>query len=354
MATDQPRDLTQTTLQVLSLGILIAAGLWIALPFLLSAIWASMVVVATWPVMLRIEALLGGRRAMAATLMTVILLMAFVLPFSVAALTLVQDSGAAIAWLQSLHTKSVPPPPGWLAEVPIAGAALTRTWRELISGGTENLVAKAAPYLTSVFQWFVSSVGGLGALVVQFFLTVIISGILYVNGEKTAHAVRLFGRRIAGAAGEESMILAGKAIRGIALGVVVTALAQTVAGGIGLAVAGVPAATILTVVMFVLCIAQVGPGLVLLPAIGWLYWTGSHLPAGLLLLYCIPVMTMDNVLRPMLIRKGVDLPILLILSGVIGGLVSFGVVGIFVGPVVLAVGYTLLSQWVLQGNQAQP
>jgi predicted PurR-regulated permease PerM len=154
-----------------------------------------------------------------------------------------------------------------------------------------------------------------------------------------------FGRRLAGDRGEGAVVLAGQAIRAVALGVVVTALAQTVLAGIGLAVAGVPFAGLLTGAILLLCIAQVGPTVVLIPAVIWLFWTDQTVWGVALLVWSIGVGTMDNVLRPMLIRRGADLPMLLIFAGVIGGLLSFGIIGLFVGPVVLAVTYTLLKDW---------
>ena len=190
-------------------------------------------------------------------------------------------------------------------------------------------------------------------VIVQFIVTVLICGILYASGEQAGTAARLFGRRLGGPQGEDSVILAGKAIRGIAMGVVGTALLQTAAAGIGLALAGIPAAALLTVVIFVLCIAQLGPSLIMLAAAGWLYWSGSHVSGILLLIYALPVAVMDNFVKPVLIRKGVDLPLLLIMGGVIGGMVAFGIVGIFIGPVVLAVAHTLLGHWVGDGLDGQ-
>jgi predicted PurR-regulated permease PerM len=142
------------------------------------------------------------------------------------------------------------------------------------------------------------------------------------------------------------VVLAGQAIRGVALGVVVTALVQSVLGGIGLAVAGVPFAAVLTAIMFALCIAQLGPIIVLGGATIWAYTSLGTGWGTFLLVWTLVVGTLDNFLRPVLIRRGADLPLLLIFAGVIGGLVAFGVVGIFVGPVVLAVAYTLLDDWV--------
>ena len=180
----------------------------------------------------------------------------------------------------------------------------------------------------------------------QFLLTVAIAAVLYANGERAAAMVLRFGRRLAADRGEMAARLAGQAIRSVALGVVVTAVAQSVVGGIGLAVVGVPFATLLTALMFVLCLAQLGPGLVLIPAIGWMYYSGDKLWATVLLIISIVALTMDNFLRPLLIRRGANLSLLLILAGVIGGLITIGVLGIFIGPTVLAVSYTLLNAWI--------
>ena len=141
-------------------------------------------------------------------------------------------------------------------------------------------------------------------------------------------------------------MLAGQAIRAVALGVVVTAIVQSLAAGIGLAVSGIPYATVLTAIIFMLCIAQLGPILVLAPAVGWLYWSGDVVWGTVLLVWTVLVGGLDNVLRPILIKRGADLPLLLIFAGVIGGLISLGIIGLFVGPVVLAVTYRLLESWV--------
>ena len=187
-------------------------------------------------------------------------------------------------------------------------------------------------------------------MVLQFLLIVLLSAVLYANGESAASGARRFGHRMAGERGENSIILAGQAIRGVALGVGVTAIAQTVLGGIGLAIAGVPVASLLSAVMLMLCIAQLGPALVLFPAVGWLFSSGDTGWGVFLLVWSLIVGTMDNFLRPMLIKKGADLPLLLIFAGVIGGMLGFGLIGLFVGPVVLAVTYTLLEAWMADGQ----
>ena len=141
-------------------------------------------------------------------------------------------------------------------------------------------------------------------------------------------------------------MLSAAAIRSVALGIVGTAIIQSVLGGLGLIVAGVPAVTLLIAVMMMLCIAQVGPGLVLFPSVIWLYWSGESTWATILLVWSILVAISDNFLRPLLIKRGANLPIILIITGVIGGLVTFGIIGLFIGPVVLAVTYTLLLAWI--------
>jgi predicted PurR-regulated permease PerM len=180
----------------------------------------------------------------------------------------------------------------------------------------------------------------------------VLAAVMYARGETVALVSERFGRRLAGQRGENAVRLAAQAIRGVALGVVVTAVVQSGLGGIGLAIAGVPLAGFLTAAMFFLCIAQIGPSLVLFPAVFWLYWTGETTWGTLLLVWSVVVATMDNFLRPVLIRRGADLPLLLIFAGVIGGLLAFGLVGIFVGPVVLAVAYTLLMAWIADSERA--
>jgi predicted PurR-regulated permease PerM len=169
---------------------------------------------------------------------------------------------------------------------------------------------------------------------------------MYAKGERAAGALLRFGRHMAGEAGDRVVRLAAQAIRSIALGVVLTAIVQAALSGIGLAIAGVPFAALLAAVIFVLCIAQLGPVLVLAAGVAWLYWQGSAGAATALLVWTVVVATLDNVLRPMLMTKGGDLPMLLMFAGVMGGLLASGLIGIFVGPVVLAVSYTLLVAWI--------
>jgi len=183
-------------------------------------------------------------------------------------------------------------------------------------------------------------------LLVQFVFTVIIAIVLYAQGEAASNMVHAFCRRLAGERGAEVATLAAKAIRSVALGVVVTALVQAVLCGIGLLLSGTPSALLLTAIIFVLCLCQVGPVPILIPAIVWLYWRGYSVSGTVLLVFAIAALPLDNLLRPILIRKGADMPLMLVFIGVIGGLVAMGIIGLFIGPVILAVVFTLLKSWI--------
>ncbi len=340
------RDLTRTTLAILCILLLMVSSLWVLRPFLAAAVWATMIVVATWPLLKSLERRFGGRRGPAVAVMTLAMLLLLVIPLWLAIGTIADHAEEIVAIANKLVAFGLPRPPAWVATLPLVGQKLASGWGQLADAGPQGLLAKATPYAAESGKWIIGQAGGLGFMLLQFLLVVLLSAILYASGEAGANSVRRFGRRLAGERGENSIILAGQAIRGVALGVGVTAIVQTVLGGIGLAIAGVPFASLLSAVMLMLCIAQIGPGLILLPAVGWMFWMGDGGWGSFLLVWSLVVMTLDNFLRPILIQKGADLPLLLIFSGVIGGMLGFGLIGIFVGPVVLAVTYTLLEAWI--------
>ena len=342
-------DVTRTTLQVLSIGVLISAVAWIIRPFVTSMIWAGMIVVTTWPILLALQARLKNKRWLAVVIMTVALLLVVVVPILLAIAVIIKGADEGYVWVKSLSTFTVPPPPEWFGGIPLAGPRLADLWRQLALTGPEELFTYLAPYARQTLSWFVAQAGSVGMVVLQFFLTVIIAAILYAKGEAASAGIGSFARRLAGQHGAAVMLLAEKAIRGVALGVVVTAIIQATVGGIGLVVAGVPAAALLTAVMFMLCLAQIGPVLVLVPALIWVYWKDGALWGSILLVFVVLAVILDNFVRPVLIRKGVDLPLVMIFAGVIGGLVAFGIIGLFIGPVVLAVAHTLLKAWVSGG-----
>lgn len=333
---------------MLCIGGLIAATFWILRPFLPAIVWAATFVVTTWPVMLRVQGWLGGRRALAVTAMTLMMLLVLVLPLTAAIVTIVDHADDIVAWSKGLSTLQLPPPPDWVARLPGIGARLSREWGDAAAAGPAALGARITPYVGTGLRWGFGQLGNLGLMLVEFLLTVIFAAVLYASGEQAAAWVRAFARRLAGDSGENAALLAAQSVRAVAMGVVGTAIAQSLLGGIGLAVAGVPFAGVLIAVMFVLGVAQIGVVPVLLCAIGWLYWKGDPAWATGLLVWTVLVGTLDNVLRPILIKRGANLPLTLIFVGVIGGLLAFGVIGLFIGPLVLAVVHTLFTAWITQ------
>jgi len=337
-------DLPQIVFSLMFIILMIVACFWVVQPFVLGFAWASMVVIATWPLMIKLQGLLWGRRSLAVIAMTLLLILLFVLPVSVLVNSLIDSSGPVIAWASAGHIQL--PDMHWMNSIPLVGRKLFSAYHNLVQGGGSAMMTKVQPYIGRTSGFLFAQAGHFGRFMMHLGLMLLFSVLLYARGEQVGHGIRHFAFRLASRRGDAAVLLAGQAIRAVALGVVVTALVQGLLGGIGLAISGIPYATVLTVVMILSCLVQLGPLVVLIPAIVWLYWTGDTTWGTVLLIWSCVVGTLDNVLRPMLIRMGADLPMILILSGVIGGLIAFGMIGLFIGPVVLAVSYRLVSVWV--------
>jgi len=348
--TPASQGLVRSTLSVLFIVALIAAGFWIIKPFLLATIWATMIVIATWPLMLWFQAKLGGKRGWAVLVMTLLLLAILIVPITFAITTMIEKAHEFTGNGQGLAGIKIPSPPEWLHKIPLKGDSLYVAWSDFSLLSPEEMQEKIAPYSNRIINWFLVQAGSVAMLLVHFLLTVIIAAVMYANGETAAKGVKMFCRRLAGNPGEEVAVLAGSAIRGVAIGILGTALIQSLLGGLALWIANVPGVGILTAVMLLLCVAQVGPALVLIPATVWVFMNDSTGWGIFMVIATIIAGTIDNVIRPFLIKKGADLPLLLIFAGVIGGLLSFGLIGLFIGPVMLAVIYTLLKDWVNDGN----
>jgi predicted PurR-regulated permease PerM len=254
--------------------------------------------------------------------------------------------------MRAVPTMKIPPPPDWVAGIPLIGDKAATYWSDTSTAGAAALLTKLQPFMDDAAKWLAGAAGSAGLLAIEFLLTVVIAAIMYMQGETARAGLLRFGRRLAGERGEAAVVLAGQAIRAVALGVVVTALTQTLIAGIGLFLAGIPFAGLLTAVILICCIAQIGPTIVMVPAVIWLFWNDQTVWGTVLAVWTVVVGTMDNFLRPLLIRKGAHLSLLLIFAGVIGGLLTFGIIGLFVGPVVLAVSYTLLKEWMAEEDRA--
>ncbi|MDD2853119.1 MAG: AI-2E family transporter YdiK [Desulfuromonadaceae bacterium] len=344
--TYRAHGLTHTVLALLLMILLIAGSFWVLHPFLTAMIWAVMIVVATWPFMIRIQSMLWNKRILAVGIMTLLLLMILIVPFTLAVLTVVSSSEDILLWLRSISTASLPMPPDWLGTVPGVGKKMVEKWQNIIAIGPAGISAFLTPYAGKILSWLAAMSGSIGVMIIQFLLTVFMAAILYLHGDKAATWLALFARRIAGHFGEHSLVLAAGAIRAVALGVVGTAIIQALLGWVGLAVCGIPSLGILTALIFISCLAQLGPVAILAPVVIWLFWDGQTAWGTALAAWALFLGSIDNIIRPLLMKQGADLPLLLVFAGVTGGMMVFGIIGLFIGPVVLAVSYTLLDAWV--------
>ncbi len=347
------RDLTRIVLSVGAIGVLIVSTAWIVRPFVSAFLWATMIVISTWPLLIGLQTRLWGKRGLAVTVMTVALLLVLIVPLGFMVGALVNNIDNIVARVSSLDKVGMPAPPAWLGSIPLAGPKLLAGWERLAAEGPGGLTARATPYAGRFIQWVAAQIGSVGGMILHFLLTVIISAVLYANGGAAARGVRKFVSRLAGASGDRAVLLAAASIRGVAFGVVVTAIIQTLIAGTGLFILSVPGAPLITAAIFILCLAQIGPLLIMLPAVIWKFYAGPTVSASVLLAFMLVACTIDNVIRPILIRKGADLPLMLVFSGVIGGMISFGIMGVFVGPVILAVTYNLLQEWVEYQPEAE-
>lgn len=352
MKNSSQRDLVRSTLAIALIGALLAACFWVVRPFLPALIWASMIAIATWPLLLIIQNKVGGRRP-AVIVMMGLLILVFVIPFTLAVGTIAENAPQITNLGKQLTSFKIPAPPAWIEQIPLVGDSAVEFWQKAAATEAEEFAMRLSPYLRNVAGWLVDQAGSFGLMLIHFILTLVLTALLYMNGEDAAGMVQRLAHRIADEQGENAAVLAAMSIRAVAQGVVITALAQSIMAGIGLAAVGLPYVALLTALIFMLTIAQIGAGPVLIPAIIWLFWKGSIGWGIAMLIWSIIVMGMDGFLRPILIRRNANLPLLLIFAGVIGGLIAFGIIGLFIGPVLLAVCYTLMTAWVEEGHPGE-
>ncbi|XBC42398.1 MAG: AI-2E family transporter YdiK [Buchnera aphidicola (Meitanaphis elongallis)] len=336
-------DFLQAIFSLIFIIFMIFSSLWIMRPFFLGFAWASMVVIATWPIFLKLQFLFCGSRACAVITMIIILLLIFIIPIVFLVNGLIDNSASVISWLNSDNVKF--PDLYWLRDVPIVGIKLFASYRRLLEEGGFELITKIQPYMGKTTEFFMIQVGHFGRFIIHLVLMLIFSSLLYWNGEKMRNIIRHFAVRLGSRSGDSVVSLAGQAVRAVALGVVVTALVQGILGGIGLVVSGIPYASLLMMLIIIFCLIQLGPLPVLIPATMWLYWSSNTTWGTVLLIWSCIVCVLDHILRPILIRIGADFPTVLILLGVIGGLIAFGMIGLFIGPIVLVISYRLILSW---------
>ncbi len=313
-------------------------------PFIAILIWAAVLSVALHPTYLWLKRILGGRSTAASFLLTVVALFVILGPASTIGAALVENL-TSIATGISEGTVTVPPPPAYIAELPFVGENLSSFWRDA-SVELGQALTSISPQLKNAALKLLGIGGHIGLGVLQFTVAIIIAGFTYSRAAGLQNALENFVSRAAPGVGENFIDLAGGTVRSVARGVVGISLIQSILFGIGAMIAGIPLAGLWTFAALVLAIVQVGPGLVIIPVIIFAWSSMDTVTAAILTAYMVPVMLLDNVLKPLVMGRGLPVPMLVIFIGVIGGTLAHGLIGLFVGPIVLALAYELGRAWI--------
>jgi predicted PurR-regulated permease PerM len=331
---------------VIALLVVLAVGcLTVLRPFLSALLWALILSFSTWPLYAWLVRRLNGRRSLAAFFMTLLVAAIFILPLAAAGAGLA-DSVAKVGNMVAVLLRQGPPgPPAWVAELPIIGPDVTERWIELERLGA-GWTAELQPYLDTALNALLSLGVRMGEAIIQVSLGVLAAFFFFRDGAEGTKRLSAAVERLGGLRAQRLLTVAASTVRSVVYGVIGTALAQATLQGIGLWLAGVPAAFFLGFLTFFLGFVPVGPPLVWLPAAAWLLYKGAVGWGLFLILWGFFVVSgVDNVLRPYLISRGSRLPLILMFFGVLGGLMAFGFLGVFLGPTLLAIGYVLFQEW---------
>jgi predicted PurR-regulated permease PerM len=332
--------------QIAGVAILVTGCFYVVSPFLASLLFAAVVCTTTWPLFARMRRGLGGRQVVASLLMTLLLALVVIVPVALLAVSLTDNLTALVDFARGLVQSGVPGLPPWIANLPLVGDWLSDYWHrvaesrdELRSLG-ERLIEPGRTVLVAV-----GSVLGQG--LIQLTISVMIAFFLYRDGDGLMWAVRKTAVRLAGQLGERIVQIVHNTVISVVFGILGTALAQALVALIGFLVAGVPAALVLAIATFFLSMIPAGPPLIWMGATAWLVSEGSYGWAVFMGIWgAIAISGIDNVVRPILISRGADLPFLLVFVGVLGGILAFGFIGIFIGPTLLALAYALIQHWI--------
>lgn len=338
-----PVDL-EFALRLGALALLLYWAFVLVRPFISVIIWSVVIVIALYPAYERLARAMRGRRRLAAALLTILSFVIVVGPAVWFALGLI-DSVQALAQTLDPAGLTLPPPPDWVRHWPLIGEPLHQFW-QLASTNLRAALVQIAPQLKPVGAVLVRIAGDTGTGILRFFVALAVAGFLFPIGPRLAEEFRLFARRLAAERGEEFVELAGATIRSVLLGVIGISALQALLAGMGFLVAGIPGAGLLTIAVLLLGIAQIGPTIALLGTVIWA-WTAMEANAALMFTaYMLLVGVIDNVLRPFVMTRGGHAPMPIVLIGVIGGTLTYGITGLFLGPVVLAVLWKLLLTWI--------
>jgi len=346
--TSSPADSTRTAIEVfIRLGMIILIIGWclqIVAPFIGIVVWATIIAIAADSPFNRLCAWCGGRRGLAATLVVVITLVAFAVPTVMLSETLVSGAQTYAADLESGNLK-VPAPAASVQDWPIIGERVFDLW-QLASQNLEEALSRLRPQLEAVSKWLLSAAGSAGAGILQLVASLIIAGVMLARSEGRQKAILRFATRMAGEVrGPEFAKLANATVQSVVQGILGVALIQTAFAALGFVVAGIPAAGLWAMLVLVAAIVQLPVALVMIAPIALAFSSLGTAAAVAFTVWCVAVSLLDNVLKPILFGRGVEVPMLVIFLGAIGGMLSMGIVGLFLGAVVLALGYELFRAW---------
>lgn len=344
--------LTRALEATIRIGLIVILAIWcfqIVKPFIIPIVWGIIIAVASYPGYRRLKSALGGRGGLAATLFTLLALVILIVPAVMLSGTLVDAAQALSAELRE-GTLSVPPPPDNLGSWPVIGEPLYKIW-SLASVNLEAALRQIEPQLRSVGRWLLSTAAGAGLGILQFVVAMIIAGVLLYHAKAGGHAARTIAARLAGEQGAGFAEVAEATVRSVARGILGVALVQSLLAGLGFLAAGVPAAGLWALLCLLLAVVQIGIVLVLIPIVIYLFSTADTFTAVAFLIWSILIALLDNILKPVLLGRGVQVPMVVIFVGAIGGFLTSGIIGLFVGAVVLALGYKLFLAWLDAGAQ---
>lgn len=338
----------EVTIHVGLLALLAAACLMILLPFIPLIAWGIIIAIAINPAHRKLQSLLGGRGTLAAVLCSLLLLAVLIVPVALLTGTIIDGIQTLVAHIRD-GTLGVPPPPENVGTWPIIGQPVLRVWT-MASTNLTGLLKNFAPQIKAIVPALLAASAGIGLTVLQFVLSIAVAGVLLANAAGCAKVARSLANRLFGDQGHEFVDLAESTVRSVTNGILGVAVIQSVLAGLGFLVGGLPGAGLWTMMFLFAAVLQVGV-VVLVPAVIYMFAIASTTKAVLFLVWCIFVGLIDNVLKPLLLGRGVAVPIAVVFLGAIGGFIVMGTIGLFVGAIILSVGYKLFLAW-LEGPVA--
>jgi predicted PurR-regulated permease PerM len=332
------------------LALILAWSFIILRPFFIPIIWGAIIAVAIWPGYQRMLAALGERHKLAAVVFTVIALLTLIVPTALLSGTVVSNIHDVAADLSDGRL-TIPPPWAGVSGIPVIGKPIEEFW-SLAAQNLRAALESIEPELKQAGLWLLSTAAGAGFSLIQFLISILIAGVLLAHGLRSADTAHSIGRRLSGEHGDEFIELAGQTVRGVARGILGVALIQSLIAGLGFLIAGVPAAGIWALLCLILGVAQIGILPVIIPVVLYLFSTADTTTAVLFLIFAVPVSLIDNILKPILLGRGSSVPMPIIFLGAIGGFLSSGIIGLFIGAVVLALGHELFMAWLRNAPSA--